>query len=61
MRASVCGGWRRAGIGVMAGLEVFRALLGGVRRNGYDFFTRRAGTTKPQKLGLALRTHGRCC
>ena len=40
----------------MAGLEVYRAILSGIRRNGYDVFTRRAGTTKPQKLGLALRT-----
>lgn len=41
-------------VGVMAGLEVYRAILAGIRRNGYDVFTRRAGTTKPQKLGLAL-------
>lgn len=41
--------------GVMAGLEVYRAILGGIRRNGYDVFTRRAGTTRRQKLGLALR------
>jgi phytoene synthase len=41
--------------GVMAGLEIYQAILGSIRRNGYDVFTRRAGTTKPQKLGLALR------
>jgi 15-cis-phytoene synthase len=51
-------GVRRLGtgrVGVMAGLEVYRAILSGIRRNGYDVFTRRAGTTKIQKLGLALR------
>ena len=42
-------------VGVMAGLEVYRAILPAIRRNGYDVFTRRAGTTKRQKLGLALR------
>jgi phytoene synthase len=42
-------------VGVMAGLEVYRAILSGIRRNGYDVFTRRAGTTRCQKLGLALR------
>ena len=42
-------------VGVMAALEVYRAILPAIRRNGYDVFTRRAGTTKPQKLGLALR------
>jgi phytoene synthase len=42
-------------VGVMAGLEIYRAILGGIRRNGYDVFTRRAGTTRGQKLGLALR------
>jgi phytoene synthase len=44
-------GW----VGVMAALEVYRAILPAIRRNGYDVFTRRAGTTKRQKLGLALR------
>ena len=42
-------------VGVMAGLEVYRAILPGIRRNGYDVFTRRAGTTRRQKIGLALR------
>ena len=55
IRASACGGWRRVGWAVMAGLEVYRAILPGIRRNGYDVFTRRVGTTKPQKLGLAPR------
>ena len=42
-------------VGVMAALEVYRAILPAIRRNGYNVFTRRAGTTKRQKLGLALR------
>ena len=46
---------RTGRVGVMAALEVYRAILPAIRRNGYDVFTRRAGTTKPQKLGLALR------
>ncbi len=41
--------------GVVAALEVYRAIHGSIRRNGYDVFTRRATTTKWQKLGLALR------
>jgi 15-cis-phytoene synthase len=48
-------------VGVMAGLEVYRAILASIRRNGYDVFTRRAGTTKPQKLGLALRASLAVC
>ena len=41
--------------GVMAGLEVYRGIHAAIRRNGYDVFTRRASTTRLQKLGLALR------
>jgi phytoene synthase len=41
--------------GVMSGLEVYRAILTGIRRNGYDVFTRRAGATRLQKIGLALK------
>ena len=39
----------------MAALEVYRAIHDSIRRNGYDVFTKRATTTKRQKLGLALR------
>ena len=46
---------RTGRVGVMAGLEVYRGIHAAIRRNGYDVFTRRAGTTKRQKLGLALR------
>ena len=41
--------------GVVAALEVYRAIHDSIRRNGYDVFTKRATTTKRQKLGLALR------
>jgi 15-cis-phytoene synthase len=46
---------RKGRMGVMAALEVYRAILPDIRRKGYDVFTRRAGTTRRQKLGLALR------
>lgn len=41
--------------GVMAGLEVYRAIMTDIRRHGYDVFTRRAGADRLEKLGLALR------
>lgn len=41
--------------GVMAGLEVYRAILNGIRRNHYDVFAHRAGASSPEKLGLALK------
>jgi phytoene synthase len=41
--------------GVMTGLEVYRAILTSIRRNGYDVFTYRAGATRSEKLGLALK------
>jgi phytoene synthase len=40
--------------GVMSGLEVYRAILPSIRRNGYDVFTRRAGASRPRKLCLML-------
>ena len=46
---------RTGRVGVMAGLEVYRGIHAAIRRNGYDVFTRRASTTRRQKLGLALR------
>jgi phytoene synthase len=45
--------------GVMAALEVYRAIHGSIRRNGYDVFSQRATTSKPQKLGLAVRAQWR--
>jgi phytoene synthase len=41
---------------VMSGLEVYRSILGEIRRNRYNVFTRRAGTNKLQKLRLAARS-----
>lgn len=39
---------------VAAALEIYRAIHASIRRNGYDVFTKRATTTKWQKLRLAL-------
>jgi phytoene/squalene synthetase len=44
---------------VMSGLEVYRSLLTGIRRNRYDVFNRRASANKAQKLGLATRSFWR--
>lgn len=41
---------------VMSGLEVYRAILDGIRRNRYNVFDRRAGTNKLQKVRLAARS-----
>lgn len=41
---------------VMTGLEVYRAILGSIRRNRYDVFTRRAGASMAQKIGLAAKS-----
>ncbi len=41
--------------GIMSGLEIYRAILSGVRRNQYDVFTRRSGTSGLHKLGLVTR------
>jgi len=40
--------------GVMSGLEIYHAILPGIRRNGYDVFARRAGASRMRKLVLAL-------
>lgn len=45
--------------GVMAALEVYRAIHNSIRRNGYDVFNKRATTSKAQKLGLAARAQWR--
>jgi phytoene synthase len=42
-------------IGVMSALEIYRAILDGIRRNDYNVFTRRAGTSTPQKIRLVWR------
>jgi phytoene synthase len=41
--------------GIMSSLEIYRAILSGIRRHGYDIFSRRARTNKLQKLGLVTR------
>jgi phytoene synthase len=41
--------------GIMSGLEIYRAILSGVRRNRYDVFARRAGTGSLRKLSLVAR------
>ncbi len=40
--------------GVMAGLEIYRAILASIRRNGYDVFTRRAAPERWRRLVLAI-------
>ncbi len=41
--------------GVMTSLEVYSAILTSIRRNRYDVFSRRAGASRWQKLGLVAR------
>jgi phytoene synthase len=41
--------------GVMSSLEIYRAILAGIRKNNYDVFGRRAGANDIQKLGLTLK------
>ena len=41
---------------VMSGLQVYRSLLAGIRRNRYDVFNRRAGAGKLRKMGLAAKS-----
>jgi phytoene synthase len=54
--ARVAAPWLKRGRwGVMAGLEIYRAIHASIRRNGYDVFTQRATTTKLEKVALALR------
>jgi phytoene synthase len=47
--------------GIMAGMEVYHGIHDAIRRNNYDVFTRHAGTTRAQKLLLALRAWWRVC
>lgn len=41
--------------GVMTGLEVYRAILSAIRRNGYDVFRHRAGTSRTHKMLLMMK------
>lgn len=53
-RAGVC--YLRSGRwGVMAALEIYRAIMPAIRQRNYDVFTQRATTTKFRKFGLALK------
>jgi phytoene/squalene synthetase len=38
--------------GVLNGLVIYRAILQGIRRNEYDVFSQRAGTSRLGKIGL---------
>ncbi len=42
--------------GVMAGLEIYRAILRGIRRNRYDVFSRRAGSGAGRMAALVLKS-----
>ncbi len=41
--------------GIQCGLEVYRAILTGIRRNHYDVFTHRAGASSLERIGLVAR------
>lgn len=42
--------------GVMSGLEIYQAILHGIRRNHYNVFNRRAGASELGKIELVLRS-----
>jgi phytoene synthase len=44
-------------LAVMSALEIYRAILFDIRRNRYNVFTRRAGTTKLRKLSLMAKAY----
>jgi len=43
----------------MSGLEGYRSILTGIRRQGYDVFSRRPATGKARMLALILRARWR--
>jgi phytoene synthase len=43
-------------LGVMAGLEIYRAIIHAIRRNRYDVFNRRARASRLRKLGLVAKS-----
>lgn len=43
--------------GVMSGLEIYHAILYGIRRNGYDVFHHRAGAGSLRKAGLVVKSY----
>jgi phytoene synthase len=44
-------------LGVMSALEIYHAILDGIRSNHYDVFTRRAGASKLRKLWLVGKAY----
>lgn len=46
---------------VFSALAIYRGILDGIRRNQYDVFTKRAGTTTQQKLGLVAWAAIKAC
>jgi 15-cis-phytoene synthase len=43
--------------GVMSGLEIYHAILAGIRRNRYDVFHQRAGANGLRKAGLVVKSY----
>ena len=42
---------------VLSGLEIYRSILDDIRRNQYDVFTKRAGSSTVRKIIVALRSY----
>jgi phytoene synthase len=42
---------------VLSGLEIYRSILDDIRRNQYDVFAKRAGSSTVQKIIVALRSY----
>jgi phytoene synthase len=42
-------------VGVMSGLLIYRAIMSSIRRNGYDVFSKRARTTRWEKVRMVSR------
>lgn len=42
---------------VLSGLEIYRSILLGIRKNGYDVFTKRAGASTIQKIVISIRSY----
>jgi phytoene synthase len=42
---------------VMSGLEVYKSILTGIRKNRYDVFQKRSRSTKAKKLRLAVKSY----
>ena len=42
---------------VSCALEIYRGILASIRRNGYDVFSRRAGSGRVRKIGFAMKSY----